>query len=139
MRERVHKEHSTSSLWSLKHVVGGLMDLEFLCQYFRLLYGHTHPDVLIPNTVQCFLKLADLKLIPEDEATELVQAGRLYLNIMGLLQLCLGSRKMDDDAPLALQTALVKVCGSNEYDTLKNKLSIAQRYVDNRITSYLGS
>jgi len=139
MRARVHKEHSTSSIWSLKHVVGGLMDLEFLCQYFRLLYGHSHPDVLIPNTVQCFLKLAELKLIPEDETTELVQAGRLYLNIMGLLQLCLGSRKMDDDAPLALQTALAKVCGSNDYATLKNKLSTAQRYVDNRITHYLGS
>lgn len=139
MRERIHKEHSDGSLWSLKHAVGGLMDLEFLCQYFRLLHGHSHPEVLIPNTVDCFLKLADLKLIPEDETTELVQAGRLYLNIMGLLQLSLGSRKMNDDAPLALQSALAKVCGSNEYNTLKKKLSTAQSYVDNRLTFYLGS
>ncbi|MEH6547090.1 MAG: hypothetical protein V7701_11705, partial [Sneathiella sp.] len=139
MRERVHKEHSDGSLWSLKHAVGGLMDLEFLCQYFRLLHGHSHPEVLIPNTVECFLKLADLKLIPKDETAELVQAGRLYLNIMGLLQLSLGSRKMDDDAPLALQSALAKVCGSNNYGTLKDKLSAAQSYVDNRITYYLSS
>ncbi|USG59970.1 bifunctional [glutamine synthetase] adenylyltransferase/[glutamine synthetase]-adenylyl-L-tyrosine phosphorylase [Sneathiella marina] len=139
MRERVHKEHSDGSLWSLKHAVGGLMDLEFLCQYFRLLHGHSQPEILIPNTVQCFLKLAELKLLPEEETAELVRAGRLYLNIMGLLQLCLGSRKMNDDAPLALRSALAKVCGSNEYETLKNKLSAAQSYVDDRITYYLSS
>jgi [glutamine synthetase] adenylyltransferase / [glutamine synthetase]-adenylyl-L-tyrosine phosphorylase len=139
MRERVHKEHSDGSVWSIKHAVGGLMDLEFLCQYFRLRFGHAYPEILLPNTIECFQKLAELDLVPEDEVRELVHAGRLYLNITGLLQLCLGKRKMNDEAPVALQSALATVCGSNDYETLKNKLSIAQNYVDGRIVHYLSS
>jgi glutamate-ammonia-ligase adenylyltransferase len=139
MRARVHKEFATGSVWSIKHAVGGLMDLEFLGQYLRLVHGHTHPDILEPNTIDCFQALSRLDLILPDEAEKLIEISNLYLNISGLLQICLGSRQMSDDTPQALRSALAKAGNSASFDELREKLETAQSYVNTLAGKYIGT
>lgn len=139
MRARVHKEHAVNSIWSIKHVVGGLMDAEFLCQYFRLAYGHTHPEILVPNSITCLQQVTRLDLIAPEEAERLMDIIKLYLNVSGLLQLCLGSRAMGDEAPIALQKALIKAGNADSFDGLRKKLESAQNYVDSLVVRHIGT
>ncbi len=139
MRARVHKEHATNSIWSIKHVVGGLMDVEFLCQFFRLAYGHQQPDILLPNSIHCMEEVKRLKLIEPEAADRLIDIIKLYLNVTGLLQLCLGSQAMGDDAPIALQRALIKAANVENFDGLRKKLESSQIYVDSLVVKNIGT
>ena len=139
MRERVQKELGSSSVWAIKHAAGGLMDLEFLCQYLRLIHGAEHPEILETNSSDALVEMQKAELIPAAEAERLIAISGLYLNISGLQQLCLGSRNLDDDIPLALKTALAEVGQVDTFDDLANKLKESQEYVDKLLGKYLGS
>ncbi|WP_339717357.1 hypothetical protein, partial [uncultured Sneathiella sp.] len=139
MRERVQKELGSSSVWAIKHAAGGLMDLEFLCQYLRLIHGAEHPEILETNSSDALHEMQKAELIPAAEAERLIAISGLYLNISGLQQLCLGSRNLDDDIPLALKTALAEVGQVDTFDDLANKLKESQEYVDKLLGKYLGS
>ncbi|MCR9212601.1 MAG: bifunctional [glutamine synthetase] adenylyltransferase/[glutamine synthetase]-adenylyl-L-tyrosine phosphorylase [Proteobacteria bacterium] len=139
MRARVHKEHAVNSIWSIKHVIGGLMDAEFLCQFFRLAFGHKHPSILLPNSIDCLKEVKRLQLIEPEETDRLIDIIKLYLNVSGLLQLCLGSRAMGDDAPIALQRALIKAANVENFDDLRKKLESSQIYVDSLVVTHIGT
>ncbi|PHQ69060.1 MAG: bifunctional [glutamate--ammonia ligase]-adenylyl-L-tyrosine phosphorylase/[glutamate--ammonia-ligase] adenylyltransferase [Sneathiella sp.] len=139
MRARVHKEHKTNSIWSGKHVIGGLMDLEFLCQYFRLVYGHENPSILRPNTIACLEELSKCQILPDGQAKRLIEIDSLYLNISGLLQICLGDRVMDDTAPTALRNALADAGQVENFEALAEKLKNSQIYVDETFVQYVGN
>lgn len=137
MRRRVLKEYATGSVWAIKHAVGGLMDLEFICQYLRLAHGPRHPDILLPNSIDSLAVMKAQGVIPAAEADRLTDIAGLYLNISGLQQLCLGSRKMDEQSPLALQAALARVGEVEDFDALAAKLAAAQKYIDRVFRKYL--
>ena len=70
MRGKIVNAHpNASGLFDLKHDRGGIIDVEFIVQYFVLGYAHLHP-VLTGNIGNlALLKLAaDLKLLPGDLA-----------------------------------------------------------------------
>ena len=46
MRERMRREHGTADIWSVKHLRGGLVDVEFIAQFIQLRDGADDPDVL---------------------------------------------------------------------------------------------
>jgi len=137
MRARVHKEHPAPSIWSIKHVVGGLMDLEFLCQFMRLIHGHDHPAILRPNTIECLQELAATRILPTEETRQLISISSLYLNVGGLLQICLGDRQMNDDAPIALRNALARAADVENFMALSEKLEFSQNYVDKLFIKYI--
>ncbi len=139
MRERVQKELGSSSLWAIKHAAGGLMDLEFLCQYLRLIHGAEHPEILETNSSDALHEMQKAGLIPAAEAERLIAISGLYINISGLQQLCLGSRSLDDDIPLALKTALAEVGQIADFDALGEKLKESQQYVDDLLGKYLAA
>ncbi|MBL4895170.1 MAG: bifunctional [glutamine synthetase] adenylyltransferase/[glutamine synthetase]-adenylyl-L-tyrosine phosphorylase, partial [Emcibacter sp.] len=51
MRQKLREEFGTTDIWSVKHVPGGLVDIEFICQYLILKYGAAKPEILVTNTL----------------------------------------------------------------------------------------
>ncbi len=49
MRLKLFKEFGTENPWSIKNVRGGLIDIEFICQYLMLREGHKEPDIFRPE------------------------------------------------------------------------------------------
>jgi len=64
MRSRVE---ASGSKRDLKRGVGGIVDIEFLVQMYRLKYGKTHAKVRDPNTWRALDALRDAKIISSDE------------------------------------------------------------------------
>ena len=67
MRERVQ---ASSSGRDLKRGFGGIADIEFILQMFRIKYGQTHAAVREPNTWKALDALLACSLIsPQEHAT----------------------------------------------------------------------
>lgn len=137
MRARVLKQHGSDNPLAIKHAKGGLMDLEFLCQYLRLKYGPAHPDILHPNSMDSLKEMKASGILPEETADRLMDILKLYLNISGLKQLCLGGRKIDESIPLALKNALAKAGEVDNFDALAKKLKTAQDDIDRLLNDNL--
>lgn len=137
MRARVLKQHGSDNPLAIKHAKGGLMDLEFLCQYLRLKYGPEHPDILHPNSMDSLKEMKASGILPEETADRLMDILKLYLNISGLKQLCLGGRKIDESIPLALKNALAKAGEVDNFDALAKKLKTAQDDIDRLLNDHL--
>ena len=50
LRRRIAQEHGTEDCWQVKHVRGGLVDLEFLAQQLQLIHGPDMPGLLLGDT-----------------------------------------------------------------------------------------
>ncbi len=70
MRDRLQ---ASGSLRDLKRGKGGIVDIEFIVQMYRLKYGRRHPEVRHPNTWQALDGIRAVGLIAEEEHAVLYQ------------------------------------------------------------------
>jgi glutamate-ammonia-ligase adenylyltransferase len=129
MRVRMTEEHRTRSIWEVKHLRGGLVDIEFIAQYLQLLHAHHVPVVLSPNTRQALLNLRAAGVLKADVADELIEALDLWQAVQHRLRLNtvdpLGAVD-EDDAPKPLRLAVDGVAGL-DFERLVNKMhSVAE-------------
>ncbi len=129
MQARIHKEYASASIWALKHHRGGLMDLEFICQYLKLCHAKSHPEILQTNTIECYRLLMQTKLISEEHGNHLIEAMSFYLNLQGLIRLSLKDRIVTDEIPLALKEALALAGNAESFDALNEKLARTEQKV----------
>jgi [glutamine synthetase] adenylyltransferase / [glutamine synthetase]-adenylyl-L-tyrosine phosphorylase len=109
MRARIFREHGTDDPWNLKHVRGGLVELEFLAQCLQLRFAPAHPDLLAPGSVETFMGAAREGLLEPDEAAALVAAARLYHRLQAVLRLSVQEGGFDPGrAPAGLRQAMIR-------------------------------
>lgn len=80
MRHKVHAGHpNASSEFDLKHDPGGMVDIEFIVQFFVLAYSHQFPALLgnLGNIALLHIA-AKHQLISEVEAIEMANAYRMF-------------------------------------------------------------
>jgi len=106
MRERIDREKATDNPWSVKHVRGGVVDLEFIAQTFVLLKAHEHPEIIAGNTAVAFQKLSHAGIINCTIAKELIDATLLMRDVQGLLRQTTQEVFSEDAAPEGLRVAL---------------------------------
>lgn len=114
MRTRMEAEHHTDSIWEVKHVRGGLVDVEFIAQYLQLRDGHAHPDILSTNTAGALKAIRDAGLLADAVADDLLAALRLWQAVQGRIRLSWHgpvSAVGADDAPRALQQVMDGLLG----------------------------
>lgn len=88
MRRRIEAEKGTDSIWELKQVRGGLVDLEFIVQFLQLVHASRHPDVLDQNTLGALQRLAAKGLVEPAHAAVLMPAVKLVHDLTQILRLC---------------------------------------------------
>jgi glutamate-ammonia-ligase adenylyltransferase len=112
MRRRLAAQFGTENPWSVKHVRGGLLDLEFIAQYLELRHGTGEPGLFSPRTVAAFENILGAGLIPSAMVNELRRAWVLMDSIRGFSRQILGG---DFDpaqhASPALLAALTRATG----------------------------
>ena len=89
MRQRVAEGHPNhSELFDLKHDRGGMVDIEFLVQYWVLLHAATHPP-LLRNTgnIALLREAAHIGLMSDAEAEQVGGAYRTYRKLQHALRL----------------------------------------------------
>ncbi|MCP5372478.1 MAG: bifunctional [glutamine synthetase] adenylyltransferase/[glutamine synthetase]-adenylyl-L-tyrosine phosphorylase [Hyphomicrobiales bacterium] len=125
MRRRMDKEHHTDDIWSVKHLRGGLVDLEFMAQYLQLRHAHDHPEVLDTNTHRALGRIRDAGLLEPAVANDLIAALDLWQALQGMLRLTLegvGTPHDSDDPdqaiPAALKPKLAQLTGVPDFNSL---------------------
>ncbi len=127
MRHRLAREKGTGSCWNLKQVRGGLIDLEFTCQYLQLIFASAHPQILNQNTCAVYRNIKQAELIPRQRAEDLLKAGTLMHSLTQVLRIAVDGRFRPDEAGDGLKALLVRVGGARDFSDLEARLVDAQR------------
>src|SRR6185369_16365037 len=89
MRGAIAKEKGDADRWDIKHVAGGLIDLEFIAQYLQLVHAHDTPDILDTSTARVLDKAWSLRILSAEDAEILRPAVQFYHDLTQILRLCL--------------------------------------------------
>ena len=130
MRARVAREHRAGGLWDVKQRPGGLVDLEFLVQYWQLRHGHAHPAVLDPSTAGALRRLAEAGVLEAGKAEALDQAARLLRHLQAILRLTVGQAFDEAQAPEGLKRRLAAAGDCDDFEALKAHLAEATARVE---------
>ncbi|MCP4394731.1 MAG: bifunctional [glutamine synthetase] adenylyltransferase/[glutamine synthetase]-adenylyl-L-tyrosine phosphorylase [Alphaproteobacteria bacterium] len=96
MRSKMKKEHKPYSVWDVKKIDGGMIDIEFIIQYLQLaatdLGANTNDQhIFAQNTQDALTKLAEAKLINEKDAAELQSAHAFFLSLQSIIRQTIGN------------------------------------------------
>jgi [glutamine synthetase] adenylyltransferase / [glutamine synthetase]-adenylyl-L-tyrosine phosphorylase len=108
MRGRIFREHGDDDPWNLKHVRGGLIDVEFAAQLLQLRHAAAHPEVLHTNTAEALEAAGRAGVLPAEEAATLAESARLYQRLQAVLRLSVARRFVAAEAPAGLRDALAR-------------------------------
>ena len=122
MRDRLERSYRGDSLWEVKYLRGGLIDVEFIAQYLQLRHAHERPEVLSASTGQALTRLAEAGFVPRDIAQTLITAERLWRSLLGMLRLTVAGTFDEAQAPTGLKSALAQAAGLDSFATLKQHM-----------------
>lgn len=89
MRRRIEEEIGRERTWGKnpKAGLGGLIDVEFVCQYLQLIHGRNHPSIRSPSTPAALRSLQAENLLSEGDAALLLEAYRFLRRLALRLQI----------------------------------------------------
>ena len=122
MRRRMAEQHRNPPLWEVKHLRGGLVDIEFIAQYLQLREAALHPNVLRQNTTAALSALADIGALEPKVVDELLAALRLWRNVQGLIKLTVAEPFDETTATPALRNLLARGAGVVDFEALKSDM-----------------
>jgi glutamate-ammonia-ligase adenylyltransferase len=126
MRRRVAEEHAARSLWQVKHVRGGLVDVEFIAQYLLLRHAARYPEILAPSIADAYRQLGAAGLLPAEQAGSLAAAARRFQQVQAMLRLTVEESFDEETATEGLKAALARAGGAASFEALKAALAAAQ-------------
>lgn len=141
MRQRIDATHHTEELWSIKHLRGGLVDLEFIVQYLQLRHAVEHPGVLSPNTWRAIRNLEEAGFLAPGDAAHLKQALDLWQALQSQLHL---SISMDPDKapnarmPEGLRHHLAELGGVESFEDVETMIRDTARNVFDVFSRLIG-
>ncbi len=130
MHDKLVAQFGTQNIWSVKHCRGGLVDIEFICQYLMLKNGHTHADVFEADLSKAIAKLEHYNLLQSESANQLESAHQMLQKTQSLLRLSVGNApQTSQDIPLELRQILLKATGAATMPELEDRLEQSQRAI----------
>ena len=122
MRRRIAKELGTDDPFAIKHVRGGLIDVEFITQYLQLRDAARAPAIVATSTLASLEALIEAGSLAIGPGEDLIDAAGLYYNVQAMLRLSLAGPFDEDTAPEGLRRALCRVGNAADFSALKARL-----------------
>lgn len=138
MRDRVAAEYPSSEPFELKHVRGGLVDLEFIAQYLQLMHASQCPEVLAGGTVPSLQALADANVLDTEEASSLIVATQMQRSVQAITRLAWSGQESVRKAPELLRSKLANALECDTFDDLESRLRRTQSEVFDAFRRHLG-
>lgn len=126
MRQALATEKGDRDIWDLKYAAGGLIDIEFICQYLQLAHAARLPQILDTNTSKVIEKAVALSVISQSDADVLRPALRLYQDLTQILRLCLTERFSPTTAGDDLLQVLRLAADAPDFSSLEARLKDTQ-------------
>jgi glutamate-ammonia-ligase adenylyltransferase len=133
MRARIEQEKGTKDIWDIKYHRGGLVDVEFVAQYFQLIHAHEQPYILDQNTVHALGKLRAANLLAESDADILLPAAHLYHDLTQVIRLCADGPFKPETAPDGLKALIAAAADLPDFPAVEALLrerlaAVAERF-----------
>jgi glutamate-ammonia-ligase adenylyltransferase len=129
MRIRMATEHKTDNIWALKHVRGGLIDVEFIAQYLQLAHAHTHPTIRDTRTSHVFINAGKLGILSPEDAEFLHTTHRIWLTLVSIMRHTTEGTFNPDKATSEQIKKLVTACQAPNFEHLKLDIEDRQTQV----------
>ncbi len=118
MRERLLRDKPPRSPWDVKLIDGGLIDIEFIAQALQLARG-VRAGARTPDAIAA---LAREGVLPDADATHLLQAWREYTALIQLMKVALGDIADPAAAAAGLQARLLEAWEIPHIDSINERL-----------------
>lgn len=123
MRQRIDAERAARSIWEIKYIRGGLVDLEFIAQYLLLRHAPDNPALIATGTVPILQGMVEAGHLEAETGQALIEACRLWHRLMGALRLTVGTDALDtEQATEGLKQTLAKAGGTEDFQALRAKI-----------------
>ena len=129
MRRAIALEKGEDDLWDLKHVAGGLVDIDFIAQYLQLVHAADKPGILDVNTLHVLDNAARLGVLPLASAEILRSAAPLYHDLTQILRLCVNERFNPEAAGEDLLQIMARAGDAPDFSSLQARVKEAQAEV----------
>jgi glutamate-ammonia-ligase adenylyltransferase len=126
MRDKLAAQFPADGIWDLKFAPGGLVDIEFVCQYQQLRHASRDAAVLDPNTVSALERLAAAGCLEKADAELLIESAKLKIALLQILRLSVAGRFAPQKASRGMQALLVRATGMKDFIELESRLATAQ-------------
>jgi glutamate-ammonia-ligase adenylyltransferase len=126
MRRAIALEKGENELWDLKHVAGGLVDIDFIAQYLQLVHAAEKPDILDVNTLHVLDNAARLGVLPAASAEILRSAALLYHDLTQILRLCVEERFSPETAGQDLLHIMARAGDAPDFSSLQARVKETQ-------------
>ncbi len=103
MRARIHQQHGGETSSDIKHMTGGLMDTEFVIQFYVLLNYEILKRTEPCNSLRTLKLLKSHGVLQASDADTLEHAITLWTNLLWLLRLTLDSSTLAAEIPMGLE------------------------------------
>ena len=138
MRARINAEHGNGDVWSVKHMPGGLIDIEFIAQYLQLRDGKDVRELLALDAASVLAAAARHGCVEEDVAADLIAALTLWRNVQGILRLAVEGSFSEEKAASGLKTVISRGCGEIDFERLKREIEVTAEKSIGHYRSILG-
>jgi glutamate-ammonia-ligase adenylyltransferase len=126
MREMLAANYPPKSHWDLKFTKGGLVDIEFVCQYLQLREAAAHPHALDVSTVPALRRLQTLGMLDAGAANTLLEAAALHQTLLQILRIAIDGGLEVEKASPGLKQLLAGACGETDFESLETRLCAVQ-------------
>jgi glutamate-ammonia-ligase adenylyltransferase len=123
MRALIEKEKPPASIWDLKLIPGGLIDIEFIAQYLRLIAPAKalHLNTNGVSTDEALRQLGE-RLMDRNDLALCLEALRLYTDLSQLIRLCVDGPFDPEKAPAGLIELVCRAGDCPDIRTLEAEL-----------------
>jgi glutamate-ammonia-ligase adenylyltransferase len=129
MRRAIALEKGENDVWDLKHVAGGLVDIDFIAQYLQLAYAAEKPDILGVSTLQVLDNAARLGVLPAASVEILRSAALLYHDLTQVLRLCVSEKFDPETAGEDLLQIMARAGDAPDFSSLQARVKETQAEV----------
>jgi len=138
MQKRLHDHFRRTDPFAIKHIPGGMMDLEFIAQGLSLVHAHKDPGLIGLDAEEVFDRLGADQIIQSDHAGRLVTTAKQYRYLQSVMRAALDGRFDAETAPRLLKKRMAEESGFADFDALRAGLVEAEQFVLTMFDTYIG-
>jgi glutamate-ammonia-ligase adenylyltransferase len=129
MRALIAKEKGEDDPWNLKLASGGLLDVEFIAQYFVLAHGVDVPGLRATATADILAAAARAGLLDDETAESLLRALAFYAKVTQWLRLSLEEGADPRKAAEGVKRRVATATGLPDFAFLERELAATRKDV----------
>jgi glutamate-ammonia-ligase adenylyltransferase len=122
MRAKIAAQFRGKSRWDLKYTAGGLVDIEFLVQFFQLRHAKEAPQILDQNTLAGLERLRQAGYLAAEDAHTLLAAANLEQALTQVLRIAFDGVLVPGSASSGLKVLLAHAGGVKDFEALERRL-----------------